>query len=52
MKTVEWCYAHWHTEEKLEKLWALKSAVLNRIIVWDGGNYFKMPHGVQKLDDV
>jgi hypothetical protein len=46
---VEECYWGWHTSEKLEKLWALKSAVLMRIFAWDGGNLFKTPHDVMAL---
>ena len=44
--------AAWHSLERLEKLWALKSAVLARMVAWDGGNLFKMPHGVGELNPV
>ena len=29
-----------------------KSAVLARMVAWDGGNLFKMPHGVGELNPV
>ena len=49
---AEYSYATWHSMEQLEKLWALKSAVLARIVAWDGGNLFKMSHGVGELNSV
>ena len=39
-------YATWHSEAKLVKLWALKTAVMRRIFAYDGENQFKMPHNV------
>ena len=45
-KEVQEVYWKWHTAEKLTKLWALKSAVLARIVANDGGNQYNMPHGV------
>ena len=39
-------YATWHSEAKLVKLWALKTAVMRRIVAYDGENQFKMPNDV------
>lgn len=41
---VQEVYSKWHSEDKLTKLWKLKSAVALKIYSHDGGNQFKMPH--------
>ena len=38
--------ATWHSEAKLVKLWALKTAVMMRIFTYDGEKQLKMPHNV------
>ena len=47
-KVVEKTYASWHTAERLDKLWRLKSRVLQCIIDAEGGNQCKMPHRIDK----
>jgi len=47
-KVVEKTYASWHTAPRLDKLWRLKSRVLQCIIDAEGGNQYKMPHRIDK----
>ena len=49
-KQVQKVYRNWHNEDedKLTKLWELKSAVAMQIYLADGGNQFKMPHSTIK----
>ena len=47
-KVVVDIYEKWHTVDRLDKLWRLKTAVMHCICANDGNNQFKMPHRIDK----
>ena len=39
-------YASYHSADRVEKFWAIKYQVAQTIYLENGGNQYKLPHGV------